>query len=91
MSGGAEHYAENGASDVTAIAEGEAGIFIHTADFGMVGLPVMAEYRFSSFSLNLALDWEIYLPRSISLWFVPRYEVLGESGFSIWCGAAWMR
>jgi hypothetical protein len=91
LSGGAERYREEGEPDITAIFEGEVGPFVYTGDFGMAGIPVMTEYRYSSFSMNIALDWEIYLPFSISLWFVPRYEVLGESGFSIWCGVAWMR
>jgi hypothetical protein len=91
VSAGSEWYGENDTIDLSGLGETEIGLFRYTGDFGMVGIPIMTEYRMEYFSINVALDWELYLPHSLSLWLVPRYEVLGESGFSLWCGVAWMR
>jgi len=91
ISAGAEWYSESDTISLLGLGEAEVGLFRYTGDFGMIGIPIMAEYRMESFSINVALDGELYLPHSLSLWLVPRYEVLGESGFSIWCGVAWMR
>jgi hypothetical protein len=62
---------------------------VYTGEIGMIGVPVMYEYDGAS-ALNVALDWELYLPAGFSLSLVPRYEVAGESGFSFWASLAWM-
>jgi hypothetical protein len=91
ISGGVSRQTENNRTSSDGVFEAEAGPFIYTGDFGMVGLPLMFEYGDNESSVNCALDWEIYLPGGFSLWVVPRYEVMGGSGFSIWNGIAWMK
>lgn len=91
LSGGAERYTESALVDISPIFEAEIAPFIYTGTIGMIGAPLMAEYRSNEFSLNIALDMELYLPKSISLWVVPRYEIIGSSGFSVWTGIAWMQ
>jgi hypothetical protein len=90
ISGGIDSYTESGSTTTTAIGEAEIGPFVYTGEIGMIGTPLMVEYVDEYASVNIALDWEIYLPFNLSLWIVPRYEVRGESGFSVWTGIAWM-
>lgn len=90
LSGGAERYAESTLVDISPMLEIEIAPFMYTGTMGMVGIPLMAEYRSNEFSFNVALDAELFLPKSISLWIVPRYEIAGSSGFSIWTGIAWV-
>jgi hypothetical protein len=90
-SGGIDAYTEADATVVTKIGEAEISPFIYTGEFGMVGTPLMLEYADDFLSINIALDWEIYLPFGISLNIVPRYEVRGGSGLSVWAGISWMR
>jgi hypothetical protein len=90
-SAGVERYAEGTSVDVTPVGEAELGPFLYTGSIGMIGIPLMAEYRSREITINAAADLELYLPFSISLWIVPRYELKGGSGFSIWAGIAWMR
>lgn len=96
LSAGAHIYRERNQVSIDSVCEAEVGPFIYTGDFGMVGLPIMFEYggdetALNGSAVNCALDWELYLPGGFSLWVVPRYEVRGSSGFSIWTGIAWMR
>jgi hypothetical protein len=91
IGGGISWYTENNQTSSGGAGEAEAGPFFYTGDFGMVGLPLMFEYGDNESTVNCALDWEIYLPGGFSLWVVPRYEVSGSSGFSIWTGIAWMK
>jgi hypothetical protein len=91
ISGGVSLYSDSSGSSTGGVCEIEAAPFMYTGDLGMVGSPLMFEYSYGETSVNLALDWELYLPGGISLWVVPRYEVVGGSGFSVWTGIAWMR
>jgi hypothetical protein len=90
ISGGLDAFTEADETVVTKIGEAEISPFLYTGDFGMVGTPLMMEYAGDFLSVNIGLDVEIYLPLGISLNFVPRYEVRGESGLSVWAGISWM-
>jgi hypothetical protein len=57
----------------------------------MVGLPLMFEYGDNEASVNFAVDWELFPPKGFPLWIMPRYEVHGSSGFSIWTVIALMK
>jgi hypothetical protein len=91
IGGGVSILTENSKTSFGRAAEAEVGPFIYTGDLGMIGLPLMFEYGDNEASVNCAIDWELYLPKGFSLWIVPRYEVHGNSGFSIWTGIAWLK
>jgi hypothetical protein len=89
--GGVSMVPGSGGKSPNGVGEVEAAPFMYTGNLGIVGLPLMFEYGDRAASVNVAFDWELFLPKGFSFWLVPRYEVIGSSGFSVWTGVAWMR